>query len=75
MGNTSITLGKRFETFANAQVKSGRYASVSEVIRAGLRVLEERETRMETLRAALIEGENSGRADYSLSRLTEELDQ
>ena len=69
MRNTSITLGDRFEAFANAQVQSGRYGSVSEVIRAGLRILEERETKTEALRLALIEGENSGKADYSLQTL------
>ena len=74
MRNTSITLGDRFEAFANAQVQSGRYGSISEVIRAGLRILEEREIKIEALRIALIEGENSGKADYSLDRLTEELD-
>lgn len=74
MSNTSITLGNHFESFANAQVKSGRYGSVSEVIRAGLRILEDREAKLEALRAALIEGENSGTADYSLEKLTEELD-
>jgi len=74
MRNTSITLGDRFEAFANAQVQSGRYGSVSEVIRAGLRILEERETKTEALRLALIEGENSGKADYSLDKLVEEFD-
>ena len=61
MSNTSITLGKHFEDFANEQVKSGRYGSVSEVIRAGLRILEEHEAKIEALRSALIEGENSGK--------------
>ena len=74
MSNTSITLGKHFETFTNAQVKSGRYGSVSEVIRAGLRILEEHEIKKEALRIALIEGENSGKADYSLDKLSKELD-
>ena len=74
MRNTSITLGDRFEAFANAQVQSGRYGSVSEVIRAGLRILEEREAKTEALRLALIEGENSGKADYSLDKLVEEFD-
>jgi len=67
MSNTSITLGERFEAFANAQVRSGGYGSVSEVIRAGLRILEECETRIEALRGALMEGEESGRADYPLN--------
>jgi antitoxin ParD1/3/4 len=74
MSNTSITLGKHFEDFANEQVKSGRYGSVSEVIRAGLRILEEHEAKIEALRTALIEGENSGKADYSLKKLSAELD-
>jgi len=74
MRNTSISIGDRFEAFANAQVQSGRYASVSEVIRAGLRILEEREIKAEALRIALIEGEKSGKADYSLDKLVEELD-
>ena len=60
--NTSITLGNRFETFANSQVKSGRYGSVSEVIREGLRLLEERELKLSALRSALSAGEKSGRS-------------
>ena len=75
MSNTGITLGKHFEAFANAQVESGRYDSVSEVIRAGLRILEEHETQKEALIAALVEGENSGKADYSLDRLSKELEE
>ena len=74
MRNTSIILGERFETFANEQVQSGRYGSVSEVIRAGLRILEDREIKTQALRLALIEGENSGKADYSFDKLVKELD-
>jgi antitoxin ParD1/3/4 len=74
MSNTSITLGSHFESFANTQVKSGRYGSVSEVVRAGLRILEEHETKVQALRMALIEGENSGEAEYSLGKLMQELD-
>ena len=74
MRNTSISLGDRFEAFANAQVQNGRYGSVSEVIRAGLRILEEREIKTEALRLALIEGESSGKTDYSLDKFIEELD-
>lgn len=60
--NTSIALGDSLEKFASAQVASGAYGSVSEVIRAGVRMLAEREAKIEALRQALIEGENSGSA-------------
>ncbi|WP_339762526.1 type II toxin-antitoxin system ParD family antitoxin [uncultured Hoeflea sp.] len=58
--NTSVILGNHYEKFVGAQVGSGKYGSTSEVIRAGLRLLEERETAVSTLQAALIEGETSG---------------
>lgn len=58
--NTSITLGDQLAGFAEAQVKTGRYGSVSEVVRAGLRLLEAEEARLEALRSALVEGEESG---------------
>ena len=72
--NTSITLGPHFEKFVGQQVETGHYGSVSETIRAGLRLLEEKEARLNFLRKALEEGENSGTADYSLDDLIQELD-
>jgi antitoxin ParD1/3/4 len=60
--NTSISLGDHFEGFVNRQIESGRYGSVSEVIRASLRLFEERETSISVLRNALVEGEQSGDA-------------
>ena len=60
--NTSIVLGDHFEGFIDKQIESGRYGSVSEVIRASLRLLEEREQRIRALSRALIEGEDSGDA-------------
>ncbi len=72
--NTSVTLGAHFEEFVGKQVESGHYGSVSETIRAGLRLLEEKEARLNLLRKALVEGENSGTADYSLKSLIQELD-
>ncbi len=71
---TSVTLGKHFETFIARQIQGGRYASASEAVREGLRLLEERETKLQALRQALKEGENSGPTDYSLKSLLDELD-
>lgn len=72
--NTSITLGPHFDKFIAAQLESGRYGSASEVVRAGLRLLEETEGKLERLRRLLNEGEQSGMADYSLESLIAELD-
>lgn len=72
--NTSVTLGEHFEKFLAHQIETGRYGSASEAIRAGLRLLEERETRLEALRRALIEGEESGTSDYSLQSILDELE-
>lgn len=58
--NTSISLDDHFTHFLSREVASGRYASASEVVRAGLRLLEDQETRLASLRAALVEGEQSG---------------
>jgi len=72
--NTSISLGEHFDTFVAEQLNSGRYSSTSEVIRAGLRLLEDSETRLGTLRKMLQDGENSGVADYDYDSFIEELD-
>ena len=58
--NTSIALSDHFVTFIDAQVRTGRYGSASEVVRAGLRLLEEREAEVRALQDALVEGEKSG---------------
>lgn len=73
--NTSVTLGEHLEYFINQQIKIGQYGSVSEAIRAGLRLLEERELKLATLRQALAKGEESRIAEYSLESLKKELDE
>lgn len=72
--NTSITLGQHFDAFITEQLKNGRYSSTSEVVRAALRLLEESETRLTTLRKLLKEGEESGFEDYSYDSFIRELD-
>ena len=79
---TSVALGPHFETFVRQQVKSGRYNNVSEVVRAGLRLLEEeaqtREAKLAALRAAIAEGEASGEpidAEIVFAELHAELDE
>ena len=63
MSNTSFALGEHFQGFVQQQVESGRYASASEVMRAGLRLLETEEQKRQNLVNALIEGEQSGIAE------------
>jgi len=58
--NTSISLGSYFESFIHEEVSSGKYSSVSEVVRTALRLLELEERKTKELREALIIGENSG---------------
>ncbi|MEC3948387.1 type II toxin-antitoxin system ParD family antitoxin [Sphingobium sp. HWE2-09] len=58
--NTSITIGDHFSQFVSEQVQSGRYGSTSDVVRAGLRLLEEHEARVRALNDALVLGEQSG---------------
>lgn len=72
--NTSVTLGRHYEKFISNQVSQGRFGSASEAIRAGLRLLEERETKLSLLRRALVEGEESGKAVYSIEELINEVD-
>ena len=57
--NTSVTLGEHFDAFVNEKIAEGRFQSVSEAVRAGLRRLEEDELKLEALRAKLAAGEGS----------------
>ncbi|MEZ0128601.1 type II toxin-antitoxin system ParD family antitoxin [Flavobacterium sp. LBUM151] len=58
--NTSILLGDYFDNFINSQVKTGRFSSASEVVRAALRMFEQEETKKEELIKELKKGEKSG---------------
>jgi antitoxin ParD1/3/4 len=58
--STTFNIGEHFTHFIEVQVKEGRYSSASDVVRAALRLLEEEEIRLATLRAALIDGEQAG---------------
>ena len=59
-----ITLDEPLDRFVDQQVESGRFASAQDVVEAGLRLLEEEQAKVEWLRNALIEGENSGEPRY-----------
>ena len=58
--NTSISLGDYFETFVRTSISRGRFNNASEVIRAGLRLLEEEESKVSALKTAIQEGIDSG---------------
>lgn len=58
--NTSVALGQHFTDFIDRQVQGGRYGSASDVVRAGLRLLEEHEARVSALQEALKDGLASG---------------
>jgi antitoxin ParD1/3/4 len=77
MKNTSVSLGNYFDQFVQTQVSAGRYKNVSEVIRAGLRLLENEENKAITLKNAIQKGLNSPRVenfdfDENLERLKAE---
>ena len=60
MKTTSVALGTYFEDFIRMKVDQGRYNNASEVIRAGLRLLEENENHLQELKMAIADGMNSG---------------
>jgi antitoxin ParD1/3/4 len=72
---TSIVLGEHFLTFVEAQMSLGRYGTASEVVRAGLRILEEHEAKHQALQNAITAGLDSGVAeDFSMAEIQSDLD-
>lgn len=72
--NTSISLGSHFETFVEKSISKGRFQNASEVIRAGLRMLEEEEDKVLLLKNAIQEGIDSGFAkDFDPKKYLETL--
>ena len=61
--NTSVSLGSYFEDFVDNKISQGRFKNASEVIRAGLRLLEKEENKLELLKKAIQEGMDSGIAE------------
>ena len=72
--NTSISIGNYFDSFIKSRISTGRYKNASEVVRAGLRLLEEEENKIMTLRKAIQEGIESGISyDFNPESLLERL--
>lgn len=61
--NTSISLGNHFDDFIKSRINNGRFKNASEVIRAGLRLLEEHENKVQALKDAIQEGLDSPRVE------------
>ncbi len=72
--NTSFSVGKHFASFIEVQVEQRRYSSASDVVRAGLRLLEQQEAHLAALRAALIEGEESGISGMNVLEIWDEFE-
>ncbi|HDL01648.1 MAG TPA: type II toxin-antitoxin system ParD family antitoxin [candidate division Zixibacteria bacterium] len=73
--NTSVTLGEHFENFITDKINEGRFGSKSEAVRAAMRLLEEHEQKVDALRVALIEGEESGISNRSIREIAERVKQ
>ena len=72
--NTSVTLGEHFEEFVNDSIVAGRYQTVSEVVRAGLRKLEDDDRKLEALRGKLSAGERSAKVkDFSADKFLDKM--
>lgn len=59
--NTSVILGDHFDDFIKSEIDSGRYKSASEILRSGLRLLEDEKQKILAINEALVVGERSGK--------------
>jgi antitoxin ParD1/3/4 len=74
--NTSILLGDYFDSFISRQIKTGKYSSASEVVRAALRMFEHEESKKEELIKELKKGEKSGFVEnFDRNKLLKQLHQ
>jgi antitoxin ParD1/3/4 len=79
MATTSLSLGEHWEVFIKNEISSGRYGSASEVVRDALRSMEERKSKLEALRAHLVQGAQQAKSgdfvdDFSMDTLISDLD-
>jgi len=70
--NTSVTLGEHFEGFITTKIAEGRFESKSEAVRAAMRLLEEHEQKVDAIRLAITEGEESGESSRTLKEIARE---
>ena len=70
---SDLGLKQHHNDFIERQIESGQYSDISDVICAGLRLLEHNEDKLKTLQKLLEEGEQSGRSDYSYASFLSEI--
>lgn len=71
---TSITIGPQLDEFIGGMVASGRFGNASEVVRAGLRLLEQQEQQTEYLRREIQKGLDSGISDRTIDEISADVE-
>lgn len=66
---TSVTIGDQLDAFVSRMIDNGRYGSTSEVVRSALRLLEQKESQLDALRKAVLDGEQSGESPLTLREI------